>query len=475
MMKTSDKSVHGLLFDLDNTLIDREGAFVRFASFFYEEHLRGATAMTREEAVARMVRWDRDGYADREGMFVRWVEEWPEVALATEWLLSWYRLEMPRHVKPDAGVNGLLANLNERRVPWGIVTNGNTTPQHGTCRAAGLDQIAPFIVVSEEAGYAKPDPRIFRDAFNLTGLASPEQVVFVGDNPRTDIDGAKRFGMKTAWVRRGRRFPDDLQPPDHVIDHVAELTISLFRQATWWMPRGMPGGMPRGDVVNVDAVDIRNNRVEFNVVDKAELHLKLDSSGVSLPLGVSVVEVDALSNPTADIFGGKTLTYKGPPRKECTSGFSVTDGTNEGVTTAGHCEDKQSYDGTSLNWESGTGQHPYDIQWFSTTAFTVRNLVYDGTNNRYIYDQELRADQYVGQNVCMYGITSAGDCGEILSTTFDLVNVETDISVAGGDSGGPFFWNNTAFGTTIYANGSNSIYGPVDQITGILGLDLIFE
>ena len=147
--------------------------------------------------------------------------------------------------------------------------------------------------------------------------------------------------------------------------------------------------MPRGDAVNVDAVDIRNNRVEFNVVDKAELHLKLDSSGVSLPLGVSVVEVDALSNPTADIFGGKTLTYKGPPRKECTSGFSVTDGTNEGVTTAGHFEDKQSYDGTSLNWESGTDQHPYDIQWFSTTAFTVRNLVYDGTNNRYIYDQEL--------------------------------------------------------------------------------------
>ena len=232
MMKTSDKSVHGLLFDLDNTLIDREGAFVRFASFCYEEYLRGATTMTREEAVARMVRWDRDGYADREGMFVRWVDEWPEVALATEWLLSWYRLEMPRHVKPDAGVDGLLANLNERRVPWGIVTNGNTTTQHGTCRAAGLDQIAPFIVVSEEAGYAKPDPRIFRDALSLTGLASPEQVVFVGDNPRTDIDGAKRFGMKTAWVRRGRRFPDDLQPPDHVIDHVAELTISLFRQAT---------------------------------------------------------------------------------------------------------------------------------------------------------------------------------------------------------------------------------------------------
>ena len=78
--------------------------------------------------------------------------------------------------------------------------------------------------MSEEVGYRKPDPRIFRDAFDLTGLTSPDQVLFVGDNPQADIEGAKRFGMQTAWVRRGRQFPNDLQPPDHVIDHVSELT-----------------------------------------------------------------------------------------------------------------------------------------------------------------------------------------------------------------------------------------------------------
>ena len=65
----------------------------------------------------------------------------------------------------------------------GIVTNGSTTGQHVACKAAGLDQLAPFIIVSEAAGYKKPDPRIFRDALELTGLASPEQVMFVGDNP----------------------------------------------------------------------------------------------------------------------------------------------------------------------------------------------------------------------------------------------------------------------------------------------------
>ncbi len=221
--RTLDETAHGVLFDLDNTLIDREAAFVRLASHFYEERLRNVTTATRDEAVAKMVRWDQDGYVARDEMFARWIGEWPEAELEPELMLPWYRSEMKRHVQPDEDVNAFLANLNEHRVPWGIVTNGTTATQHIACEAAGLDQLAPFIIVSEAAGYKKPDPRIFRDALNMTGLTSPGQVLFVGDNPRADIGGAKRYGMQTAWVRRGRQFSDDVQPPDYVIDHVAEL------------------------------------------------------------------------------------------------------------------------------------------------------------------------------------------------------------------------------------------------------------
>ena len=204
-------------------------AFRSFASCFYEERLRDVTSMTRDEVVAKMVLWDEDGYVDRAEMFTKWADEWPGAGLDPEPLVSWYRLEMKQHVESDADTNALLSDLNERRVPWGIVTNGSTTGQHVACRAAGLDRLAPFIIVSEAAGYKKPDPRIYRDALIQTGLSSPERILFVGDNPMTDIDGARRFGMKTAWVRRGRQFPDDLQPPDYVVDHVAELREVLCK------------------------------------------------------------------------------------------------------------------------------------------------------------------------------------------------------------------------------------------------------
>ena len=214
--------VEGLIFDLDNTLLDRQAVFARVASRFYEDYLRAKTPVTRADAVGKMVGWDGDGYASKQQVFARWLDEWPEAGLDIESLIAWYRSETQQQVQPDLRVNEYLVHLNERQLPWDIVTNGSSS-QHNKCRAAGLTQLAPFVIVSEEAGYAKPDPRIFRDALNAMGLSSPERVMFVGDNPVADIDGAKRFGMKAAWARRGREYPAGLPPPDYVIDFVTEV------------------------------------------------------------------------------------------------------------------------------------------------------------------------------------------------------------------------------------------------------------
>ena len=156
-------AVDGLVFDLDNTLHAREATFRRVAEDFYDEHLLTTDTVTREEAVAMMIRWDGDGYANREGMRARWLSEWPDAGLDMESFKGWYRSTMERRVQPNVEVNEFLAQLNDRRVPWGIVTNGATS-QRGKCKAAGLEELAPFIIVSEESGYEKPDPRIFHDA-----------------------------------------------------------------------------------------------------------------------------------------------------------------------------------------------------------------------------------------------------------------------------------------------------------------------
>jgi len=52
---------------------------------------------------------------------------------------------------------------------------------------------------SEEAGSCKPDPAIYHLALTKAGVA-PEQVLFVGDSLRHDVEGPSALGMSTAWL-----------------------------------------------------------------------------------------------------------------------------------------------------------------------------------------------------------------------------------------------------------------------------------
>ncbi len=215
--------IDAVVFDLDNTLLDRTALFAGVAAAFYDEYLADRDSVAREAALDLMVLWDEDGYGDRQAMRRRWLTEWPNSGLDDDSLAAWYGSATDRLARPDAEVNAMLTELNERGMPWGIVTNGDSDRQRGKIRGADLDRLARFIIVSGEMGYEKPDLRIFRDALEATELTAPERVLFVGDTPTADIDGAKRFGMQAAWIRRGRDYPAGLLPPDYVVDRVTEV------------------------------------------------------------------------------------------------------------------------------------------------------------------------------------------------------------------------------------------------------------
>ena len=112
-------AVDGLIFDLDGTLLDRNAVFVKVAGNFYDEHLDNLTTMARGEAVDMMVRWDGDGYSDREWMRSQWLSQWPKTGLDTESLRVWYRSAMERHIEPDVEIIDFLTGLNHRSDPLG--------------------------------------------------------------------------------------------------------------------------------------------------------------------------------------------------------------------------------------------------------------------------------------------------------------------------------------------------------------------
>jgi len=70
-----------------------------------------------------------------------------------------------------------------------------------------MEKYFDFVVISDEVGVRKPDPRIFRIALNKAGVAA-ERSLFLGDKLSTDVMGAARIGMRAILVDRSNIFPD---------------------------------------------------------------------------------------------------------------------------------------------------------------------------------------------------------------------------------------------------------------------------
>jgi putative hydrolase of the HAD superfamily len=103
-----------------------------------------------------------------------------------------------RRVVP--GSRELLAWLNEE-VQLGIITNGFCELQEEKIAVLELSPFIDILVISEEAGYQKPDIRIFKTAL-ARAETEPTESVYVGDSWNVDILPASACGMKAVWLNR---------------------------------------------------------------------------------------------------------------------------------------------------------------------------------------------------------------------------------------------------------------------------------
>ncbi len=75
-----------------------------------------------------------------------------------------------------------------------IITNGFIEVQHIKLRKSGIENYFQKIILSEIAGYSKPNLEIFKFAFKETN-ATPQNSVMIGDDAEADIAGAKNAGI----------------------------------------------------------------------------------------------------------------------------------------------------------------------------------------------------------------------------------------------------------------------------------------
>ena len=91
-----------------------------------------------------------------------------------------------------------LATLRAGGLLCGVVSNFDRR-LHALLSGLGIAPHLELVVLPSDAGAAKPDPRIFQHALARLAL-EPQAAVFVGDDPRADVAGARAAGLHAIGI-----------------------------------------------------------------------------------------------------------------------------------------------------------------------------------------------------------------------------------------------------------------------------------
>ncbi len=118
----------------------------------------------------------------------------------------------------EAVVNTLRQNCQ-----LALITNGLSEVQRPRLANSTIGQWFTAVVISDELGIAKPDPRIFDAVFAQMGQPAKSEVLMIGDSLSSDIQGGVNYGLDTCWYNpQGRPNPNGVTPT-YEIRHLSQL------------------------------------------------------------------------------------------------------------------------------------------------------------------------------------------------------------------------------------------------------------
>jgi 2-haloacid dehalogenase len=230
------KKYKAIFFDADDTLFDYPQAEHAALRACLDEFAIGAEA---ESFIAAYRRHNRDvwqaferGEMDQARLrverFRRLAAELGLPGLPLERASAFYLEELACQSQLLPGALDLVREL-AGEYPLALITNGIAAVQNKRFAASPIIPYFRSIVISEEVGVAKPDPRIFRPALEKLGVAAAD-VLFVGDSVTSDMAAARNAGMDFCWLNPGGiPVPADADPR-FIVKELSEIPALANKQ-----------------------------------------------------------------------------------------------------------------------------------------------------------------------------------------------------------------------------------------------------
>ncbi len=227
------ESIRGVLFDIDDTLVDLEFSMTT-ALRDVSEHLLPGLDQAGWEKLGRIFTHETTHYYDRylageltffEQRLLRgraalghFGVELDDGEEAHHWVSS-YASRQHGYIRAFDDVVPVLEALDAAGIPYGAVSNNVHDYQRIKLDAAGLERIS-VLIGSDTVGVPKPDPAIYLEGVLRLGTAAGE-TLYVGDNRLLDAEGSTAAGLRGIWLNRGAEPAPDFQ--GHEIRSLLEL------------------------------------------------------------------------------------------------------------------------------------------------------------------------------------------------------------------------------------------------------------
>ncbi|MGO4385749.1 HAD family hydrolase [Specibacter sp. RAF43] len=212
--------VRGVLFDIDETLVDLYRA-MQEAMIAASRPLLPDFGAAEWDHFAALYMADAENYYDRyvageftfaeqrglraRAVFDHFGTPGFDARAEQDWIEDFERAQ-PHFIKAYADVVPVLDALDAAGIPYGAVSNNVHDYQRAKLDRAGLGRIGVLVGI-DTVDAAKPDPRVFLEGCRLLGTR-PAETLYVGDNYRVDALGSAEAGLQGVWLdRKGRGVP----------------------------------------------------------------------------------------------------------------------------------------------------------------------------------------------------------------------------------------------------------------------------
>ncbi|MHA1294513.1 MAG: HAD-IA family hydrolase [Promethearchaeota archaeon] len=102
-------------------------------------------------------------------------------------------------------VEECLVKLKKMSIKTAIITDGIPIKQYEKILRLGIDNLIDLVVISDEIGIKKPNPKLFDYCLKRFGVEGPE-TIYVGDRIDKDIIPALLNNIHSVYIHRGGKY-----------------------------------------------------------------------------------------------------------------------------------------------------------------------------------------------------------------------------------------------------------------------------